>query len=232
MSVRKPAKKDIIPGNIVDILDGEGNKKGKARLIRRNPSKYKQDNLPYIRQESIPDSDDHDAQDDTQGRVWSFERWVVEWTQHPRLQGQTDSQEVHYFVKAATHTSSVYDPMSIRTVGSSFRVVFIDIPDVLEMDGEFCETCVDSLNKLWKSFKKPDVVLYYHNQLRAKEQLQLLGFKGKIGGFIDPKEIDMEQGVQDYLDINDCDDYLVLTNQQLGFDPERTIVTSGLTWKK
>jgi CRISPR/Cas system-associated protein Cas10 (large subunit of type III CRISPR-Cas system) len=88
------------------------------------------------------------------------------------------------------------------------------------------------LNKLWKSFKKPDIILYYHNQLKAKENLNLYGFKGNLGGFIDPKEHTLEDGIRDFLDINECEDYLILTNQEITIDPERTITTERLTWKR
>jgi hypothetical protein len=224
--LRKPSKKEIIPGNIVDILDGEGNKKGKAKLIRRNPSKYRQDNSQYIKQE------DDSRSDDSKCRIWSFERWVVEWVSHDRLKGKTDSVDVHYFVKAAVHTSCGYDPMNVYSTSTGLRFVFIDVEDVIELDGEFCGECVGSLNKLWKSFKKPDIILYYHNQLKAKENLNLYGFKGNLGGFIDPKEHTLEDGIRDFLDINECEDYLILTNQEITIDPERTITTERLTWKR
>lgn len=225
MYQRRPRKKELYPGNIIDILDGEGNRKGRAKLIRRNPSKYRTDNLPYVRHE---DSDT----DDSKCRIWSFERWLVEWVYHDRLQGKTDAVEVHYFIKVTSHANPVYDPMSIYATSSGVRFVFVDVEDVIESNGEFCTSCVLSLNKLWKSFKKPDIILYYHNQLRAKEQMTLHGFRGRIGGFIDPKEISLSEGIQGFLDLNECEDYLILTNQEATVDPERTIKTEKLNWKK
>lgn len=233
MGLRRPAKKDIKSGSIIDIFDREGIREGKAELIRRAPSKYIQDGLPYIRYDKSPEEDDSPCY------IWSYERWLVEWINHPRLRkGDRSTVEVNYFVKLAKAAPCMYDN-EITPQETSIRLLFLELTGTIQLSGEVC--CVTDLNKVWRSFKKPDCVIFTHNQLQAKELFELHGVKARIAGFIDPKEFSFEEGILSYLDEHSWEDFLVLTGD---FDSkefkhkeikERTIRSNpneGLKWLK
>lgn len=234
MGLRKPAKKDIRSGNVVDIYNREGIREGKAELIRRAPSKYIADGLPYIRYDKSPD------EDDSQCYIWSYERWLVRWVNHPRLRaGDRSTVEVNYFVKLARSAPSLYDN-EITPQDTEIRLLFLELTGTLQINGgEVC--CVTDLNKVWRSFKKPDCILYVHNQLQARELFELHGVKARIAGFIDPKECSFEEGILSYLEEHTWQDFMVLTGD---FDSklfkrqeikDRTIRSNpieGLKWIK
>lgn len=282
MGLRKPGKKDIKSGSIVDIFDREGIREGKAELIRRAPSKYIQDGRPYIRHDRGPDDDierviieqegakkwcvydeamqcisechdtkesavswavknDYEVVDAFVGSsyIWSYERWLVEWINHPRLRkGDRSTVEVNYFVKLAKAAPCMYDN-EITPQETSIRLLFLELTGTIQLSGEVC--CVTDLNKVWRSFKKPDCVIFTHNQLQAKELFELHGVKARIAGFIDPKEFSFEEGILSYLEEHSWEDFLVLTGD---FDSkefkhkeikERTIRSNpneGLKWLK
>lgn len=103
--LRKPNHRDVAVGKTIPIVSREGVTKGKAKLIERRPSRYIQDGLPYIRHES-PNGSPEEGRNETL-YIWSYERWVVEWVEHPyHRPGDRTMEEVNYYVRTTTDQAS------------------------------------------------------------------------------------------------------------------------------
>jgi hypothetical protein len=203
--LKKPNKREIYSGNVVDIYNREGLKQGRAELIRRQPSKFVQDNMHYVRH-GRDTKEDRELDEDVKVHTWSYERWLVSWVQHPRLRhGDRSTVEVNYFVKYGRVTPSGYDTEVISK--PSFRLLFLE-PQGTLLIPEIC--CVQDFHKVWRSFKKPEVVVLTHNPLKIKELFDVNKIRARIAGTIDPTLQTFQEGIEHYLDEHDPDDFLIL----------------------
>lgn len=80
----------------IPILTRSGDKRGTAVLIERKWSRYIQDDLPFVMQEK------ENPVNDSTCIIWSYQRWVIEWVDHPRLAGRRDATDVYYYVRMTT----------------------------------------------------------------------------------------------------------------------------------
>lgn len=209
MSLRKPTKRDLAVGKIVDIYDGEGVLKGRAKLIKRQPSRYVQDDLPYIR---------YEKKNNTQQPTcyfWAAERWLLEWVEHSYYRpGDRSCTMVHYFLTMQTDYPSFVDINNIGNKGVSIDglYIFIEERGVLSLDGETYEPeAIKALKRVKKAFNG-EIVLYEHNQLQAKERWDLAKIPFRIFDFLDT-EMAFEESIADYLDKNEWSDYTILAGQ-------------------
>lgn len=206
MSLRSPKKRDIQVGKSVDVYDGEGTRRGRAKLIRRRPSRYKQDNLGYVKKQvkhCSGDEDDVPPEDSTTNKgpqkptlyIWSSERWEVEWEEHSYYRpGDRNCTEVHFYVCTTTDYPSFVDVNTIgnKGVAAEGLYIFIEEEGVLPVEnGKYKHTAVKALERIKRSIDG-EVVLYTHNPAQAKERWELSKIPFRIFDFLTDAEDALE----------------------------------------
>lgn len=161
-----PKKKDLTQGNTLEIHNREGKVIGIATLIRRRPSHFIQDGLPYSSKEKK-----NRKFDDTLS-IWSFERWELEWVEHPYYRkGDRTCTEVHYHIENCINFNSMSDPIHADQETSG-RLIFLEEPGVLSLGGLYQDHAFLALKAVKKKFRG-ELVLYTHTKLSLQEQLDI-----------------------------------------------------------
>lgn len=227
MSLRKPSKRDLVVGKIVDIYDGEGNLKGKARLLQRKPSRSYNDNLPYIR---------YEKKNNTQQPTcffWSQERWLVEWTEHDYYRtGDKSCVMVHYFLSIGTDLDSRYDIIKDGHKGLEVDGLFVFMEEtVLEVgpEGGYTEESIKALRRVMRAGNGA-LVLYTHSPIAIKERFELSKIPFRIFDFI-TTDTTFQEGIRDFLEQVDFDEYLVFTKDSVVNLPNTIKCPDGLKLK-
>lgn len=209
MSLRKPSKKDLVVGKTVEIYDGEGNLKGKAKLLRRKPSRFIQDDLPYIR---------YEKKNTTQQPTcyfWAQERWEVEWVEHNYYRpGDRNCVMVHYFLTMTTDYPSFVDINTIGNKGVSLDGLFIFIEErgVLTLNGEaYSQEAVKALKRVKKAFNG-EIIIYDHNPLQVKERWDIAKLPFRVFDFLST-EVSFEEAIANYLETTEWTDYTILAGE-------------------
>lgn len=228
MSLRKPSKRDLVVGKIVDIYDGEGNLKGKARLLQRKPSRSRSEGLPYIRYEKRNDKQDSSCY------FWSFERWELVWEEHSyHAKGTVACADVHYYMKMATHVDSMYDITREGHKGLEIEglLVFLE-EDALEIaqDGLYSVESIMALKRIMRA-SNGIIILYSHSPLQAKERFELSKIPFRIFDFIYTDKT-FQEGIEDYLDSIEYEEFIILAGQSKVNLPNVINSPGGLKLKK
>lgn len=207
MSLRKPTKRDLAVGKIVDIYDGEGNLKGKAKLIKRQPSRTQTEGLPYIRYEK------HNDVQQPSCYFWSQERWLVEWVSHPYYRvGDRIHTMVHYFMTMQTDLDSRYDITKEGNKGGEVEGLYVFLEEtILELDesGGYTPETIKALKRVMRAGNGA-LVVYGHSPLIIKERFELSKLPFRIMDFL-PPDMSFQEGIEWYLEDVDCEEYLIFT---------------------
>ena len=227
MSLRKPSKRDLVVGKVVDIFDGEGTLKGRARLLQRKPSHYQNDHLPYIR---------YEKKNDTQQPTcffWASERWLIEWVEHNYYRvGDKSCTMVHYFHSMGTDLDSRYDILKDGHKGIEVDGLFVFMEEtVLEVgqDGIYTDDTIKALKRVMRAGNGA-LVIYAHSPLIVKERFELSKIPFRIFDFINT-DITFQEGITDFLDRVDHDEFLVFTRDSVVNLPNNVKCPTGLKLK-
>jgi hypothetical protein len=203
-------------GKVVEIFDGEGKLKGKAKLIKRSPSRYELDHLPYVKYEKP-----NDTQEPTL-YIWSSERWLVEWVEHSYYRpGDKNMTSVHYYWKTTTDMNSFVDVNSIGNKGVSQEglYIFLEEDGVLMTDssGVYSTDAFKALKRVKKAFDG-EIIIYTHNPSQVRIRWELNKIPYRILDFIH-NEVPFDEAVQEYLRDVDFEEYMILTGVSTSIDP-------------
>lgn len=251
MSLRSPNKKDLQMGKIVEIYTGDGALLGKAKLIKRKPSRYRQDGLGYVklqRKHNKLDEDDTPPEDGQKPTmyIWASERWHVSWVEHTYYRpGDENCVDVHYYVATTTDYPSFVDINTLGNKGVSPEglYIFLEEDGVMTIDGEtYTEEALYGLKRVKKALDG-EIIIYTHNPAQVKERWELNKVKYRIFDFITP-DFDEETtaplgfagAISKYLEnVEDTlEDYIILSgvSRVKGDRVIQTKLDEGLIWTK
>lgn len=225
-SWRRPTKQDLQVGNTVIIRDEQGQERGIALLIGRKPSRHKTDNLPICLSESK-----NDIQKDTM-YLYSTERWLVEWVEHPYYRkGDRNHKDILYYMGKFTDHPSYVDINLFGNRGCppDSLAVFIEEEGVLSLDGEtYLHSALKSLDRLKKAFNG-EIIIFAHSPLQVKERWELHKIKHRIYDFL-PTDQSFAEGIKEYLENNDIEDFCIISgvSRVKGRRVLQTDITKGL----
>ncbi len=208
MSLRKPNKRDLQTGKVVEVYDRGGTLKGKAKLIQRKPSRYFQDGLGYIKLERTNKDQEPTLY------IWAGERWLIEWVEHNYYrEGDKTCTEIHHYICTTTDYPSFVDSSCTGNKGLAATeglYVFLEEGGVLTVNGtDYTPEALKALKRV-KRACDGEVVVFSHNPLQVKEHWELNKVPYRIFDFLSA-DMTFGEAVQDYLDKNEVEDYIILS---------------------
>jgi len=244
MSLRSPKKKDIQVGEVVEIYNGEGALLGEARLIKRRPSRYRQDGLGYVKYQKKHHTGDEDdippeGQQAPTLYIWASERWQVEWVKHAYYRpGDQNCVDVHYYVRTTTDYPSFVDMNTLGNKGVSQDglYIFIEENGVLTLDGEnYTEEALYALKRVKKACNG-EIIMYHHSPSQLKERWELNKVQYRIFDFL-PTHYSFARAIKEYIENlgeDTIEDYIIIsgTSRVKGDRVIQSNLTTGLVWPK
>jgi len=207
--LRKPVKKEIYEGAVVDIINKEGVRLGKGTLIQRCPSKITTDNLPYIKNEL--DASGNKTRD-KHAHIWSSERWLVEWKEHGYLRpGERSCLPVNYYIHTRINADSGYD-INAQVKDDYNKYIFLEENGVLVTPkAHYPKTAIKALNKVYKVYGG-ELVMYAENQKAARRKCNSSGVKARILSFLDPKQ-PFEVSISEYVERVNTNEFIIFAGR-------------------
>lgn len=211
-TLKKPIQREVFEGAEVDVVNREGVIQGRAKLLHRCPSKWTEDNLPYVMKE-LDDKDNKVR--DKYSYIWSYERWLVEWINHAYYRpGQRTCTEINYFI----HTRINHDSKYELCFGTRFKpqdnfnkYIFVEEQGTLITPiAKYPKPAVKALNKVYKIYGG-EVVMYSHNnQNDTRKNCAKAGVEPRILTFLNPST-SFEDSIAEYVETVDSNDFMILS---------------------
>lgn len=203
--LKTPCIKDIYEGATVDIINGEGVLQGRGTLLKRCPSRWKEDNLPYVKHER--DSSGHKKRG-SYGYIWSYEKWQVQWISHHYLRsGQITCSEVHFFVHTRLNQDSLFDIHSPKKNKYNQYIFLEEMGVLVSRRGEYTPSCVRAIHKIHKVYGG-ELVVYAKDHVRTRQKFVDSGIKPRILSFLNP-EVTYEQGIAEFVEKVDTNEFVI-----------------------
>ena len=201
--MKRTTKKDLTQGATLTITNREGLNIGTATLIRRRPSHYQNDNIPFVLKEKT------NAVQDSTTQLWACERWEIEWVKHSYYRkGDRNCTEVCYFVGTRAQYPSFTDD-----IDTSKRYLILEEEGVVALNGEYISSCIKALKRVNKTFQA-DIIVYSHTPHKTRENFEINDTGLRIMGFL-PTEFSFQEEIIQYLYTKDVEDYLILAGESL-----------------
>lgn len=192
-----PKKKDLSKGNTINIINRDGTLRGVGTLIERRPSLYLKDLLPYVYEDRKGPLDPETGEpSESTTVIHSFERWLVQWTDHSYYRkGDLSTVECHFYVTTSTYYPSFDEPM-YSEYDTAGRYIFVEDQGALSLGGVYQASAFKALKVVQKKFRG-ELVVYTHSPIHIKEQCEI----HSIGRVLDFLSTDSTYGdaVTDYV---------------------------------